>query len=257
MLLTCPVQTPEFLAKHGLGVEAMISRDDQLPTWEQYEPFVKGIHLPYKDLNLAAMDDAVRENSIETVKNAIDKGLQYGVSRMVLHICGTEMWHGIAVGTYDRLISSHQELADYAAARKVELCLENTALHQPRRRNYGLFAHEWFQIREDVNRSNVLLTLDTSHAASSAAMLHAHAEDRFAYLYEFLKYPDLIGRVHWCDSRLTYGESYLGDLHLVPGAGDFPVDFHRRIKALDAVKTLEERCPPEELEKGLAFIESL
>lgn len=257
MLLTCPVQTPEFLSAHDLGVEVHITRDDIRPEWEQYVPFVRGIHLPYDHLNLAALDDETRTHSIETIKNAIDTALQYHIDRMVMHASGVESYRGEPAGTYERLIDSIRTLADYAADRSVTLCVENAALHQPHRRMFGIFAHEWLQIHKDVNKSNVLLTLDTSHAATSAAMLHYRAEDRFAYLYEFLQHPELIGRVHWSDSRLTYAESYYNDMHLVPGEGDLPLDFHRRIKALDAVKTLEQKCEPERIAAGIAFIESL
>ena len=257
MLLTCPVQTPEFLSAHNLGVEVHITRDDIRPEWNQYIPFVHGVHLPYNKLNLAALDDAHRTRSVDAICSAIDTGCAYGVDRMVMHACGIESDHGEPTGTYERLIDSIRALADYAATRGITLCIENAALHNPHRRMFGIFAHEWFQIQADVNKPNVLLTLDTSHAATSAAMLHYRAEDRFAYLYEYLKHPELIGRVHWSDSRLTYAEAYYNDLHLVPGEGDLPLDFHRQIKALDAVKTLEQRCEPERVAAGLAFIESL
>jgi sugar phosphate isomerase/epimerase len=76
-------------------------------------------------------------------------------------------------------------------------------------------------------------------------------------MYEFLRHPERIGRVHWSDSRLTKSEAYYHDMHLVPGAGDLPIDFHRRINNLDIVKTLEQKCSEEELLQGLAFISSL
>ena len=257
MLLTCPVQTPDFLASHRIGVEAHITEDDTRPDWAAYVPFVGGIHLPYSNLNLAALDDTLRIHSIETIQGAIDAGLRYDVDKMVMHPCGAESRKGEAIGTYDRMIDSIRQIADHAAQHGITLCIENAALHQPHRRHYGIFAHEWFQIQQDVARSNVLLTLDTSHAATSAAMLFYKPEDRFAYLYEYLKHPELIGRVHWSDSRLQYAEAYYCDMHLVPGEGDLPLEFHRQIKALDAVKTLEQRCEPERIAAGLAFIESL
>ncbi len=257
MLLTCPVQTPNFLKEHQLGVEAHIGRYDQLPGWEQYIPFVGGVHLPYAKLNFAALDDDLRQHSIETVKNAIDIGLQYSVDRMVMHITGQESNKGEQVGCYERLIDALQTVIDYAAEKKIIICLENTALHQPNKRFYGLFAEEWFQIWKDVDRSNAMLTLDTSHAATSAAMIGRTAEERFAYLNEYLKRPELIGRVHWSDSCLSGGEAYMNDMHLVPGEGDLPLDFHRRILALPCIKTLEQRCEGERIAKGLAFIEQL
>lgn len=256
MLLICPVHTPEFLTECGLSVEAHIGRYDALPNWEQYIPFVGGVHLPYKGLNLASLDDTLRRDSIAATKAAIDVGMQYPVNRMVMHTMGIESRDGEALGTYERMIEGIRDIADYAAAKGITLCVENQAQHVPHRVIYGVTAEEWLQICLDVNRPNVMLTLDTSHAACAAALI-PRREDRFAYMYEFLKRPEYIGRVHWSDSRLAKAEAFYQDLHLIPGEGDLPLEFHRRIKNLEAVKTLEQRRPEEDVRRGLAFIDSL
>ena len=46
-------------------------------------------------------------------------------------------------------------------------------------------------------------------------------------------------------------------MHLVPGKGDLPRDFRRKIKALDVIKLLEQKCSEEEVHEGLKFIETL
>ena len=107
-----------------------------------------------------------------------------------------------------------------------------------------------------MGRDNVLLTLDTSHAATAAAHKKT-AEERFLYMYEYLKHPELIGRVHWSDSRLQNAEAFMKDMHLIPGEGDLPRDFHKRIKSLDAIKTLEQKRAEPDVIEGLRFVESL
>jgi len=256
VLLTRPLHTPQFLEKHNLGVEAHIGRYDILPTWEQYVPFVYGVHLPYSNLNLAAFDDAHRLHSINHVKAAIDIGCRYPVKKMVMHTIGIESLDGVRLGNYERMIDGIRDLADYAVTKGITLCIENQAQHIPHRVIYGVTADEWYQIQEDVNRENVMLTLDTSHAACAAALLPG-AQARFQYMYEFLKHPERIGRVHWSDSRLTKSEAYYKDMHLVPGDGDLPIDFHRKIHNLDVTKTLEQRCSEEDVFRGLRFIEAL
>ena len=256
MFMICPVHTAEFLKKHNLGVEAHIGRYDKRPGWDTYIPFVHAVHLPYSGLNLASFKDEERKTAIETVKAAIDIGCQYPVDKMVMHTMGYETMGENIVGNYDRMIDGIQKIADYAAEKKITICVENQVLHPATARTYGSFAHEWFMIQRDTNRSNVMLTLDTSHAATSAAAF-ATPEDRIAYLYEYLKHPELIGRVHWSDSLVSNGEAYFKDWHLVPGKGDIPREFHQKIKALDAVKTLEQKAPEEEVEEALRFIESL
>lgn len=256
MYLTRPVHTPTFLTQYDMGIEYFITRHESRPNWAQYIPFIHGIHLPYAGLNLAALDDALRQHSINAVKSAMDVGIQFPVDRMVMHSMGIRLKDGEILGTYDRMIDSIAELADYAAAKKIILCIENQALHVPNLERFGTFADDWLKIPGDVNRSNVLLTLDSSHAATAAAVLKT-AEERFAYLDRFLAKPELIGRVHWSDSCLGTNEAFMKDMHLVPGEGDLPLDFHKKIKALPVLKTLEQTRPEEDMIRGLAFIESL
>ena len=256
MLLICPVHTPHFLRQNDLFVEAHIGRYDALPGWEAYIPFVRGVHLPYANLNLAALNDEHRLHSIQTVKDAIDVGCQYPVDHMVMHTMGIESLDGRRIGSYERMIDGIRILADYAACKGITLCMENQAQHVPHRVIYGVYAEEWYQICEDVDRKNLLLTLDTSHAACAAATF-VGAEKRFAYMYAFLKHPEKIGRVHWSDSRLKNAEAFYKDLHLIPGEGDLPRAFHQQIKKLNAVKTLEQKRSEEDVIRGLAFLESL
>lgn len=256
MLLICPVHTTQFLTEYNLGVEAHIGRYDALDGWDKYIPFVHGVHLPYSGFNLAAFDDELRQKSIDGVKAAIDIGAQYPVNHMVMHTMGIESYDGVSLGNYERMIDGIRIIADYAAKLKITLCIENQAQHAAHRVIYGVYAEDWYKIREDVSRENVILTLDTSHAACAAA-LKVGKENRFAYMYEFLKHPEYIGRVHWSDSRLERAQAYYNDMHLIPGEGDLPRDFHRRIKALDATKTLEQKRPEADVLKGLEFVESL
>lgn len=256
MLLICPVHTSEFLKKHALGVEAHIGRYDALPDWDRYIPFVGGVHLPYSGCNLAAIDDTLRLASIEKIKGAIDIGVGYHVDRMVMHILGIVEQNGARVGTYERVIDSIGKISDYAKTKNIKICLENQALHNPKIKVLGYTAEEWFKIREDTRRDNVLLTLDTSHAATAAAH-KTTVEERFAYMYEYLRHPELIGRVHWSDAKLTNKEAFMHDMHLIPGEGDIPKDFHKMIKNLNAIKTLEQKRAEPDVERGLEFIEGL
>ena len=259
MLLVCPCHTANFLEKNNLGIEAFIGRSDQVPDWDRLIPFVHGIHLPYAHLNLAAFDDELRNNSISALKAAIDEGCKYPVDKMVMHTIGIELWGGGPIGNYERMIDGIKEICDYAGKKGITICVENSAQHIPERIIYGVSAEEWLQIYDDVDRSNVMLTLDTSHAAAAAAFIMKDGtdEDRFNYLNKFLSRPEVIGRVHWSDSRLSNGETYMRDMHLTVGEGDLPRDFHKRIKNLDCIKTLEQYRPENDVIEQLKVIESL
>ncbi|OQA87873.1 MAG: Xylose isomerase-like TIM barrel [Lentisphaerae bacterium ADurb.Bin242] len=255
MLLTRPLHSPEFLKAHHLGVEAHIGRYDRLPGWEQYIPFVHGVHLPYAGYNLAAIDAEMRLGSIAALKAAIDEGCRYPVDRMVIHTIGIRHQHGVTVGDYELLIRSFRELAAYAADRHIILCIENQLMQKEVKR-FGDNSSEWLALHTDIDRDNVLLTLDTSHASTSVSVYDTH-EERLAKLEEYLSHPELIGRLHWSDAKLTNREAYFNDMHLVPGKGDLPLEFHRKLKRLKVIKLLEQKCTETDVLEGLNFIAAL
>jgi sugar phosphate isomerase/epimerase len=257
MLLVRPIHSTEFLDKHQLGVEAHIGRYDLLPDWDQYIPYVHGVHLPYQDCNLASTDQALRESSITRIKEALTEGSKYPVDRMVIHTAAYQTLGGKEVGEYDKFIESFQTLADLAARKNIILCIENQVKREATvRRVFGSDADEWLRIATDIERDNILLTLDTSHAATSVAIYDSHSK-RIEGLFAFLERPELIGRIHWSGARIANNESKFNDMHLIPGGGDLPLDFHRAIKKLPVVKLLEQTCSQEEVCQALDFVEKL
>ena len=115
MLLVRPIHEPEFLSEHHLGVETHITRDDVKAGYEKYIPFVFGVHLPYKGVNLASPEREIRQNGLDFVKSAADKAVCYPVDRVVMHPCGIMSLNGEACGEYGFLIDSLREIADHLA----------------------------------------------------------------------------------------------------------------------------------------------
>ncbi|MBE6391214.1 MAG: sugar phosphate isomerase/epimerase [Lentisphaerae bacterium] len=257
MLLVRPIHDPDFLSRYSLGVETHITRDDVLDGYDRYIPFVHGVHLPYKGVNFASLDETERQKGLELVKRAADVAVRYPVDRVVMHPCGIMSINGEKCGEYGKLIDSLGEIADYLAQKGLIVCLENQ-LYKPAdvREVFACRSSEWFQLYTDLNRSNVKLTFDSSHAASCAAE-ESTDEKRIAALWKYLEHPDYIGRFHWSDSRISGGESLFRDMHLVPGQGDLPREFHQAIWRHPARKLLEQRCTKEEVASGLVFISGL
>ena len=257
MLLVRPIHEPDFLRRYSLGVETHITRDDILEGYEKYLPYVHGVHLPYKGVNLAATDETVRQKGLEFVKCAADAAVRYPVDRVVMHPCGIMSANGEKCGDYGKLIDSLREIADYLAGKGLIVCLENQ-LYKPAdvREVFACRSCEWFQLYTDVARPNVKLTFDSSHAASCAAE-ESTDEKRLQALWKYLEHPDYIGRFHWSDSRISGGESLYRDMHLVPGQGDLPREFHQAIWRHPARKLLEQRCTSAEVAAGLVFIAGL
>ena len=257
MLLVRPIHEPEFLTRYSLGVETHITRDDVKENYERLIPFVHGVHLPYKDVNFASPDENIRQKGLGFVKCAADEAVKYPVDRVVMHPCGIMSSQGEKTGEYGKLIDSLREIADYLAQKGLIVCLENQ-LYKPAdfREVFACRSEEWFQLYHDIKRPNVKLTFDSSHAASCAAEAPTD-ELRLKALWKYLEHPDYIGRFHWSDSRITGGESLFKDMHLVPGQGDLPREFHQAILNHPAQKLLEQRCTSEEVAAGLEFIAGL
>ncbi len=257
MLLVRPIHSPEFLTAHALGVETHITRDNVQPSHEPYIPFVRGIHLPYAGLNLAALDEAKRKESLQLMKNAVIQGAAYQIDRMVMHPCGVLILEGKTVGCYDNLIKSLREIAAFMAEKKLLLCLENQMLRPAKMRTVvACSSEEWFTLRNDVDMDNVCLTFDSSHAASFAAHQPTYLK-RCEALMKFWEHPEWIGRIHWSDSMLKDESARYQDLHLVPGRGDLPRELHCAIKSHPAIKLLEQRCSSDEVLYALDFINEL
>lgn len=257
MLLTRPCHSVEFMTKYNAGVETHIFRSEKQADFEQYIPFIYGVHLPYADLNLASFSEEKRRASIARVKEAIDVGCQYPTDYFVMHPTGYESLRGDIVGHYDLLIPSLIEIAEYAATKNKTICIENQVMREPgMSRSYGYCAAEWFRIQRDVDMPNVMLTLDSSHAATSMGV-YDDLKDRQKHIFDFLEHPELIKRVHWSDAILENNTAKFNDMHLVPGRGDLPREFHQAINALDCMKTLEQRVSDEEHIFSFEFIASL
>jgi len=246
-----------FLQKHDLGVEFYYPLIDKPGLAERFKDYVKTIHLPYNNINLAADDEKVRRASVDMLKESIVRSKFFDVRTMVLHPCGVFQSQKEDVGSYSPLIDSLREIADFMATDGLILSLENQVLRHPDLRIIaGCSCEEWLQLYKDVNRSNVTLTLDTSHAASAVAHEEVISK-RYEKLWEFMAHPELISHFHWSDARLATNEAQYGDMHLVPGQGDLPEDFHKAIWQHPGSKLYEQKCSPEEMVQGLSFARSL
>ncbi len=173
-------------------------------------------------------------------------------------------------GDYELQIEAIKQIANFAGDHAIEITLENTNLNwdgipddisgeavnwSRRNRYFGESPEEWIQMSEEVNMPNVSLCLDSAHAATYAQMFSDH-DKRTATMMTFLSRPDLIGHVHWNDQFL-YDLRGRPDYHGLIGTASLPIEFHRKIKSLDATLLLEHFYSIEELEEELTFIENL
>jgi sugar phosphate isomerase/epimerase len=129
-----------------------------------------------------------------------------------------------------------KRLIDKAANLKIAVCLEN-------------LSESASHLSTPFNDLPLLyLTLDLGHAQLLTEVNTS---------YEFIEqYPDRIKHVHLHDNR--GGDSYLDDLHLLPGEGivDFEKIF-KKLKEMDYDRTITLELKPSEIQKCLEPVKEL
>ena len=248
---------------------------------EEMQPFadllVSG-HAPSRKgdvrLNIAATDGDFREESIQEIVAYIDAVRQFPRLKQVNIHFAPRLWleekqiRG-REGDYGLLVDAIRRIAGFAEDRGIEIVCENHARYwtgvaddvtgdqvdwESQDSYFGSSPEEWMAIREDVDRPNVFLCLDLSHACTYA---HTFAsEQRASALMSFLAKPHLIRHVHWSDNYL-YDLRGRKDSHALLGHGTLTAEFHRAVRELDATILVENFPTAEELEEELRFIDEL
>ena len=251
-------------------------------TSDEMQPFAELLasgHAPTQKgdvrLNIAATDSDFREESVRKIEDYVE--LTAGFSRLKqvnIHFAPRRWFDEKQTqgreGDYDLLIDAIRRIAGVASDRGIEIVCENHARYwtgltedasghevdwDNRDSYFGASPEEWIGICEEVDRPNVLLCLDTSHACT---YVNTFPEPQRAKALEaFLVRPDLISHVHWSDNYL-YDARGRADSHALLGEGTLPTEFHRAIRALNAT-ILVETFPnnAEEIESQLRFIDEL
>jgi sugar phosphate isomerase/epimerase len=272
--LTIAATDGALLEEFGMGVEGSIKSDGTVVLPPAAAARVFSMHLPYSTggerWNVGAEDEAARRPPIEGVKRAVEIAKSLGAKRGVIHPMGIARWNGRVEATLERTVEGLREIVDHARATGLQLCLENNRLYwdgiasetapEDADRSdvnhiLGSTPQEWLELWRAIGRDELRLCLDTSHAATYAA-LSSDPVRAAQLLDEYLVEPDLIAHVHWSDSWLcdVRGRE---DAHLTVGTGTLPRAFHARIKALEATKHLEHKATPEQLRAEVACIAGL
>ena len=226
--------------------------------------------------NIASTDDEFRDMSIRTILDYVDVARRYPHLKLVNMHFAPKRWidetqNQFQTGAYDRLIDGIRQIAAFAERSGIQIVLENNCAYfelngiaddvpaekmdwADKNEYFGVSPEEWTQICEDVDRPNVGLCLDTSHACTYA---HTFPEDRRKErMLAFLAKPHLIRHVHWSDNYL-YDTRGRNDSHVSVGKGSLPTELHRGIKRLDAVILLEHFYTIDELEQELEYVTAL
>ena len=266
------------ISRLGLNTEAKVdlSRD----AVEDFHDVIISGHAPNGPngemrWNVAAIDDEFRKESIAFFIGYVASAKHLPHLKKVNMHCAPRRWFHEdqtrgEVGEYDRLIDGIRQIAAFAQQQDIEIVLENDVLKwtdipdevtadqvdwESRNHIFGVSPEEWIQICVDVDRPNVGLCLDGSHL-STYVQLFDEPERRQEAIMAYLAMPDLIRHVHWNDNYVFDVRGRKGT-HVLIGKGSLPVEFHRRVKGLDATILLEHFETIEDLEEELEFIARL
>ena len=102
-----------------------------------------------------------------------------------------------------------------------------------------------------------MLALDTSHAASTVLGYNS-LEERQRHLFDYFAHPERIVHIHWSDARIASQDALFLDQHMIPGEGDLPLEFHRQVKRLEAIRVFEQdAATDEQVLQAINFVENL
>lgn len=263
----------DFVREHAQGTEVII-RDDGLAPFREWVDLIRTIHLTWTRngrINLATPDRDRRETDLEFLKNHVSLGKEVKPLLYVIHPLGVRQLEGVPAGEWDILVPMLQRLADETRSeRSGPLVIENnrvywegvsdsTPIEEADRsgvtRCFGETAEEWGALVQAVDRDDVHLCLDLSHA-STTTKLYPPGPEREQCLRAFLRFSDRIRHVHWSDSHLQDNRGR-DDLHLPVGQGTLPRWFHQAIRELGVTYMFEVKAEPEVIMDMLAFVRSL
>jgi sugar phosphate isomerase/epimerase len=120
------------------------------------------IHAPFSDLNIASLNERIRQESLAQVFEAIKVGDFLNAKLVNIHP-GRLSPLGLFFKekAWETNIQSLKEIVDFAGGYEIQICLENTPNY------FGVFCCEIEEIKrvlEQVERDSLKLTLDIGHA---------------------------------------------------------------------------------------------
>ncbi|MFL2746696.1 MAG: TIM barrel protein [Dehalococcoidia bacterium] len=269
-----------LIKQFEFGSESSLADVENLDSLKNLKYLLTSAHAPQDlgelRLNIASEEDDYRDFSISTMNNFIDSISDFPNVRKINMHFPPKRWQKITqtkgrVGNYSIMIDSIIKIASYAAKHDILLVLENLNSYwwdnqlsdgvdlnevdwETKDEAFGMSPEEWIKICEDVSSDNVKLCLDSSHVCTYAHRFPP--EQREERVMSFLKKSELIDHVHWSDNYL-FDLRGRRDSHLLVGDGSLPLQFHKKIKNLDATLLLEHYYDEAGLLKELDYIKKL
>lgn len=263
----------DFLKEHADGTELLIARSG-LDELGDLLDLARTAHLTWgRDgrINMGSPDRDFREADLAYLKELVQLAGPLEPMLYVIHPLGVRQLDGVHCGEWEILVPMLQRLADETREERTgPLVIENnraywqgvsddTPVEAADRsgvtRCFGETPEEWGALMEAVDRDDVHLCLDPSHATTSAQLL-PEGPPREECLRAYLRYSDRIRHVHWSDNYLQDNRGR-DDSHLPVGQGTLPLWFHKALRELDATYMFEVKDEPQVILDMLEYVRSL
>ncbi|WP_414469384.1 sugar phosphate isomerase/epimerase family protein [Methanobacterium sp. ACI-7] len=169
------------------------------------------VHSPLSDINVASLNESVREASIKEIKESIDIASQINASVVVAHPGHAPF---LSRSFRDEIMQicfkSLKECQEYAKDQDIELCIENMPDME------GMICNDLEELYELTSKIGTPMTLDVGHAHNMGLSID-----------EIFKY-DSIGHIHLSDNDGSF------DNHDALGTKN--IDFKSLFKGLKKIK---------------------
>ncbi len=177
------------------------------------------VHLPFSNLDIGNLNEAIRKQSIRITKHSIDRAVRLGFPLGVLH---PGSWGGSeredrVVDFSKNVITSVRELAEHAGEKGFRLAVENM-LGGRKPFHFGSRAEDIGRVVKEVDSPHVGICVDVGH-------------------FEYSKIPPAEGIRKLREHILTFhiqSNDGKGDLHWPPMSG--PIDWPQVAAAVKEMK---------------------
>ena len=279
-LMCVPAVGVWLIRRLGLRVEVSVAAGltaaeerERLEAFKPWEGLIECVHLPYsisgRRLSLAALDDEWRKQSLDMLIQALHWAGRTGAAKAVIHTAPFR-WNGEIVGEYERFVDGVRALAKEAERYRITICIENSRSYwdgcdpaaSPEEIDLAalntylaVLPEDWLQLAKDIDRPQVKLCLDTSHATTTAQRV-ASLDERARMLNAYLDAGEWICHVHWSGNYLADSRGR-DESHLQIYAGSITVGIRRRVHQLDATRLLGRELTGPDLIREMEFIQQI
>jgi sugar phosphate isomerase/epimerase len=142
------------------------------------------LHALSWDLNPSSHLDAIRDASIQALRQSVEMAARLGADLVVMHPGHTTAPYDPAETYWPRLVAAVREIADDGAARGVRIGVEHM---EPRQGEYVIAAADINYLVREVDRENVGAVVDIAHIpwgederafiAQIERLIHVHLSD--------------------------------------------------------------------------------